>query len=244
MSAMAETKQPGLEPDPAMHDPVLSPAAGGTEILLIRHGDALPDAAEVVLDGKYDSQPLSALGRNQALALADRLRHANIDAIYSSPIPRARQTAAPLAEALGIEILEDDDLREVRLGPVGPAIPPGASGEQIAAALRERLRSIRDVALVSGLWSDIPGSEPSEALKARATTTIAAIAATHPGQRLAIFSHAALINAYLAAMLGISRDFFFPCANTSISTVRLKGERRLLIALNDVAHLHRAGLIR
>src|SRR5579871_5535577 len=163
MSIIPEGTQPGQVRDQAMHDPTLSLIAGGTEVLLIRHGDALPDAAEVVLDGKYDSQSLSALGRRQAQALAERLRDAGIDAIFSSPIPRARQTAAPLAEILELEILEDRDLREVRLGPIGPAILPGATGEQIVASLRERLRQIRDVALVSGKWSDIPGSEESGA---------------------------------------------------------------------------------
>lgn len=218
-------------------DPTLDLAAGGTEVLLIRHGDALPDASEVVLDGKYDSQSLSALGRAQARALATRMRDAGIHAIYSSPIPRARQTAAPLAEDLGLEVHIHGDLREVRLGPIGPAIAPGATGQEVAAALRERLRRIRDVALVSGLWRDIPGSEPSADLKARAACAVDGIALAHPGQRIAVFSHAALINAYLAQLLGIERDFFFPCGNTGISTVRLKGDRRLLIALNDIAHL-------
>ena len=115
-------------------DPFLSMKNGGTEILLIRHADALPDAAEVVLDGAYNSQALSDLGRKQARALAERPRDVSLAAIYSSPIPRAHQTALPTAEALGLEVRIDDGLREVEIGRVGPDLPPGASGEDIARA--------------------------------------------------------------------------------------------------------------
>ncbi len=226
-----------------IRDPFLSPKNGGTEILLIRHGDALPDAAEVVLDGAYNSQTLSELGRHQARALAERLRTMTLAAIYSSPIPRARQTAAPTAEALGLDVRIDDGLREVEVGHIGPDLPPGASGEDIARALRRRLNEIAAVALSTGMWSSIPGSEGSAALRARATDVVNRLAVGYPGQRVAMVSHGGTINAYIAAMLGVERDYFFPCANTSISVVRVKGARRLLLGLNDVAHLQEDGLI-
>ncbi len=224
-------------------DPFLSPKNGGTEILLIRHADALPDAAEVVLDGAYNSQALSELGRRQARALAERLRTTTLAAIYSSPIPRARQTASPTAEALGLDVRIDDGLREVEVGHIGPDLPLGASGEDIARALRRRLNEIAAVALTTGMWSSIPGSEGSSDLRARATDVVNRLAAGYPGQRVAMVSHGGTINAYIAAMLDVERDYFFPCANTSISVVRVKGERRLLLGLNDVAHLQKSGLM-
>ncbi len=92
------------------------------------------------------------------------------------------------------------------------------------------------------MWASIPGSEGSEALRARATAAVGRLAAGHPGQRVAVVSHGGTINAYIAAMVGVARDYFFPCANTSISVVRIKGERRLLLGLNDIAHLQRARL--
>ncbi len=226
-----------------LRDPFLSLKNGGTEILLIRHADALPDAAEVVLDGAYNSQVLSGLGRKQAQALAERLRDVSLAAIYSSPIARAQQTAAPAAAALGLDVRIDDELREVEVGRIGPDLPPDATGEEIARALRQRLNEVAAVALSTGMWSSIPGSEGSEALRARATAVVDRLAAGYPGQRVAMVSHGGTINAYIAAMLGIERDYFFPCANTSISVVRVKGERRLLLGLNDIAHLQRAGLV-
>src|SRR5262252_1227301 len=73
-------------------DPFLSLKQGATEIYLIRHGDALPDADEAV-GGGYDEQGLSDLGRRQAQALGERFSSVALGAIYSSPLGRARQTA-------------------------------------------------------------------------------------------------------------------------------------------------------
>lgn len=223
-------------------DPFISPKRGGTEIYMIRHGDALPDAEEVVAGG-YDDQALSELGRRQARALAERLQPAAPAAVYSSPLGRAIQTARPLAEALGLEVRVENDLREVRLGPVGPQMFASATPQELSEALRRRLRDIALLAIGSGGWSGIPGSEPSEALRARITAAVARIAAAHPGERVAVVSHAGSINAYFAELLGIQRDYFFPAANTSISVLRIKGERRMLLALNDVGHLQQAGLL-
>ncbi|MBF6591996.1 MAG: histidine phosphatase family protein [Ktedonobacterales bacterium] len=222
-------------------DPFLSLKRGGTEVYLIRHADALPGMEEVVAGG-YDEQDLSELGRRQAQALAERLRASSLTAIYTSPIGRALQTAIPTARALNIEVQVDVALREIALGPIGPTAFPSATPRALAEALRTRLRDIAVIALESGRWSSIPGTEPSAALRARITAAVAQIAAAHPGQRVAVVSHGGAINAYFAALLGIERDYFFPAANTSISIVRVKGPRRLLLALNDIAHLRQAGL--
>lgn len=222
-------------------DPFLSLKRGATEIYLIRHADALPDAEEVV-HGGYDQQALSALGRQQGQALGERLRATALAAVYSSPIGRARQTAAYVAAAQGHEVLIEQDLREVALG-AALAVPEGATPEEIAVHLRARLRRVATEAVTIGIWSRMPGAEPSAVLRARLFTVVNRLAAQHAGQRIAVVSHAAAINAYVAVLLGIERDYFFPAANTSLSVVRVRGERRLLLALNDVAHLRDAGLL-
>jgi broad specificity phosphatase PhoE len=60
---------------------------------------------------------------------------------------------------------------------------------------------------------------------------------------VAIFSHGGAINAFFADLLGLDRDYFFPAANTSVSVARVQGERRLLMALNDISHLREAGVL-
>jgi 2,3-bisphosphoglycerate-dependent phosphoglycerate mutase len=223
-------------------DPFLSLKRGASELYLIRHGDALPDAGEVVGEG-YDEQGLSDRGRLQARALAERLRSVELGAIYSSPLLRARETAETVAAVRDAEVFIDDDLREVALGPIGTLPGLGVSAEEIARLIHDRLRQIALVAVTTGSWTSIPGSEPSMQLRRRLTGAVERIAGRHAGQRVALVSHAGAINAYLAAILGLERDYFFPTANTSISVVRVKGQRRMLFALNDVGHLREADLL-
>lgn len=227
----------------AASDPFLSLRGGGTEVYLIRHADALPDADEVI-DGGYDVQALSELGRRQARALAERLKDANLAAIYASPIGRARETAAAVAEAAGLELRIEPELREVALGTIGPETASGATPDEIARILRQRLREIAAIAIDGGNWDAIPGSEPAAELRERITAAVNGLAARHPCERIAAVSHGGAINAYFAALLGIQRDYFFPAANTSISVARIKGNRRMLLALNDVAHLREGGLLK
>ncbi|MFI5277769.1 MAG: histidine phosphatase family protein [Ktedonobacterales bacterium] len=234
--AIIETAEEAAEPDT-----FLSLKAGSTEIYFVRHGDALPGQDEVVL-GDYDAQALSELGRRQALALATRMAFYKPTAVYSSPTGRAVQTARATADALGLTVAIDDDLREVELGPIGGDLNTTDPAE-VSKLLRLRLREIAHIAVSGGRWSAIPGSETTEHLRARITSAVGRIHQRHPGERVAIFSHGGAINAFFADLLGLDRDYFFPAANTSVSVARVQGERRLLMALNDISHLREAGVL-
>ncbi|HEY8323460.1 MAG TPA: histidine phosphatase family protein [Ktedonobacterales bacterium] len=234
--AIIETAEEAAEPDT-----FLSLKAGSTEIYFVRHGDALPGQDEVVL-GDYDAQALSELGRQQALALATRMAFYKPTAVYSSPTGRAVQTARATADALGLTVTIDDDLCEVELGPIGGDLNTTDPAE-VSKLLRLRLREIAHIAVSGGRWSAIPGSEPTEHLRARITSAVGRIHQRHPGERVAIFSHGGAINAFFADLLGLDRDYFFPAANTSVSVARVQGERRLLMALNDISHLREAGVL-
>ncbi len=227
-----------------IEQPFMSRKSGAAEIYLIRHGDALPAGDEIVPGGTYDDQPLSSLGRQQAAALAQHLKDVAFDAIYSSHYRRARETAEALAQPRGLEVLIEPEVREIRLGQIGGGLPKNVSPDEYAAALRARLDEIVRIVARSGYWSSIPGSEPTTEFRARILKAIDGLAARHAGQRIAIFSHGGVINGYLAQALGLERDFFFPILNTSVSIVRVKGDVRFLIGLNDVCHLRDAGLLR
>lgn len=234
--------EPSAAPSTTEGDPFLSLKSGATEIYLIRHADALPGADEVS-EGGYDDQALSELGRRQALAVGERLRQIRLAAVYCSPIGRAFETAGYVAQAQGLEAVIDVGLREIALGHIGPDQGAALSAEEQAEVLKQRLRDIALIAVRTGRWDAIPGSEPSHELRRRMVVAVDRIAAAHPGQRVAAVSHGGAINAYFAALLGIDRDYFFPAANTSISVVRVKGERRMVFSLNDVAHLLEQGLL-
>lgn len=199
-------------------------AHGATELLLIRHGEAEPMPATEALHPKDVDMPLSARGREQAAALAVRLGHRGIGAVVSSPLRRTRETAAALATATRLPIAEDPRLREVEIAGVGPVA----------------MHDLAEIAIAHGGWSHLPGTESSQAVRARMAAALDDIASAHTGKRIAIFSHAGAINAYIACLLGLHSDFFFPAGNTSISIVRAREERRLLVSLNDIAHLERS----
>jgi len=106
-----------------------------------------------------------------------------------------------------------------------------------AVQLQTYLRQVEAISLQVGVWSQMPGVESSAAARLRLVTVLDRIAARHPGQRVAVVSHDAAINTAIAAILGLPRDFIYPVANTAISTLRIRGDQRLVLAINDHAHL-------
>ncbi|HTU69630.1 MAG TPA: histidine phosphatase family protein [Candidatus Baltobacteraceae bacterium] len=204
-----------------MHD--FRVAHGATELLLIRHGEAesLPPGEDV--EPLHVDLPLTQRGRAQAEAMAQRLRSRGIGAIYSSDLRRARETADALARATGLAVTEDARLGEVKIAGIGPVA----------------LHDLAEIAIAHGGWSHLPGTESSQEIRGRMTAALDSIVSANGGARVAVVSHAGAINAYVAALLGLHSDFFFPAGNTSISIVRARGDRRLLVTLNDIAHLER-----
>jgi probable phosphoglycerate mutase len=85
-----------------------------TRLLLIRH--AHHDYIGKAIAGWLPGVSLSDWGRRQASALPKRLANSEISAIYSSPLERALETAAPLAAGLGMRIEIRDGLREINFG--------------------------------------------------------------------------------------------------------------------------------
>lgn len=220
-------------------DPFLIHRENAAELFIVRHGDAIPGADEIIPSGIYDDLPLSRLGREQAQWLADRLGVLSFNAIYSSPLLRCRQTAAPMAERLRLAPVIVEDLKEVRLGNIRPWPQDRTDLAALTAALQERQREIVRLAGSTGNWDAIPGSEPSKDFRRRVVEVCDTIASRHIGQRVLIFAHGGVVNAYAAETLGLERDFFYPAANTSITVVRVSGKQRVLFILNDIGHIKR-----
>ena len=225
------------------HDPQLRLSSGATEVWLIRHGDAVRGPEEVA-PGSYDEQGLSVLGRRQASALASALQDIPFAAIYASPAPRAAQTAVILASGLGLSVQITPNVREVDLTGQRPVLADDLPPAERSAAIAGYLRWIEGQALAIGVWDTIIGPGTSRAVRERMLAAVDHLAANHPGQRIAIASHAGAINAYCAEVLGIARDFFFPIVNTAVTVVRVRGRQHLIVKLNDVSHLVRDGLQR
>jgi 2,3-bisphosphoglycerate-dependent phosphoglycerate mutase len=207
------------------------PPPGATELLLVRHGEsepAYPDAPFPMTDGRADPG-LAPEGIRQAALVAGRLAAGPpIDAIYVTSLRRTAQTAAPLARRLGLEPRVEPALREVGLGEWEGGLYRKMVAEDHPVAQRMRAEE---------RWDVIPGAEPGAEFAARVRGAIARLAAAHPGQRLAVFTHGGVIGQALALASG-SRPFAFIGAdNGSVSQLVVTGGQWIVRGFNDVAHL-------
>jgi 2,3-bisphosphoglycerate-dependent phosphoglycerate mutase len=171
------------------------------DVLLIRHAEPVPFATEGVAD---DDRPLSDVGRVAADELAAELEAYTINAIYSSPYPRALETVAPIARGRAMEIQLLADLRERRLSP--------QPMDDWRAALEQS-------------WTDAdfapPGGETGRDAQRRAVAILDLLRSRHPdGGRLVLGSHGNLISLILQA-LEPDVDYAFHMAMPTPAVYRL-----------------------
>ncbi|MFP3906500.1 MAG: histidine phosphatase family protein [Acidimicrobiales bacterium] len=189
------------------------------ELLLIRH--ALPVRIDGG-DGPADPD-LSDEGHRQAETLARWLRTEPIDEVWTSPLRRARQTAAPIEAAFGTEARVDDDLREFD------------ADEEHYIPLEE-LRGSDDPR-----WQELMerlGAPEQFAFRDQAAAAVERIVDANPGRQVAVVCHGGVINAYLSTILGIDRPLFFEPTYTSISRVMASSRGvRSLVSVNEIPHL-------
>ncbi|MGB8858067.1 MAG: histidine phosphatase family protein [Ilumatobacteraceae bacterium] len=216
-----------LDSTQAVPQPTLrAPQPDECEVLLIRHGRS----ADVVPGSPESADPvLHDLGVQQAEQLATRLAGKQIEAVYSSHLARARQTAKPLADARGLPVVEHIDLEEVRLGEWGN----GEFRRRAATADPDWEAWSR-----TGRWDGIPGGEGDDAFRTRVANVINALAQQHRGQCIAVVAHGGSINAYIADLLGVHRSLLFACENTSITAVRIGAVGPTIVTVNDCHHLY------
>jgi broad specificity phosphatase PhoE len=199
--------------------------AGLRELWLIRHADAYSDLVTLA-DGPIDS-PLSERGRWEAERLAARLAPLPFQAIWSSGLRRARETAAAIARDRTIPVQIDDRLREVL-----------THWDQGRSAARP----------APGVY---PFPEPEDELWARVSAALADIAQSLQGgdgslphgaggspPRAAVVTHGAVISVYLSRLLGLKWGQLGVLPHfTSVSVVATDGERSVVHSIADLSHL-------
>ena len=154
------------------------------------------------------------------VAVAQALAEAPITRIYSSPIQRAQETAVFLADLLDQEIILADGIIETDVGEW-----TGLSGEQVKDT------PAWQVLLHQPSKMQFPGGESFTEIQYRAVAELEAIAARHPGEMVACFSHADIIRLALAYFMEMAPDAFArlnvdPCS-ISIVTFALDGRVRI-----------------
>ncbi|TMC40826.1 MAG: histidine phosphatase family protein [Chloroflexi bacterium] len=168
----------GDQPDDGRRLPTL------TRIFLVRHADV--ENPQRVLYGYLPDFHLSALGRAQSAALGERLRPAGLTRIVSSPLVRARETAEVIAEKLTPPpaLETDSDLREAEFSRYLQGVPYWQVPVRRPLWLVHKARR--------GL---LPGDESIEVLGERVLRVARLLARRHPGEAMAVVSHADPLNA-------------------------------------------------
>ncbi|MCX6464413.1 MAG: histidine phosphatase family protein [Pseudonocardiales bacterium] len=192
------------------------------QLVLVRH--ALPERVDGAAGGAADP-PLTARGAEQAARLVGALGR-EVEALYTSPLTRARQTAAPLAAALGRAPAVVADLREYDAD--APQYVPVHEMARADPAAWERMKA--------GL---LPAHVDVPAFAARVVAAVEAVVAAHPGRGTAVVvAHAGVVNGYLAHVLGLARPLAFPLDYAGVTRVlAARDGRRVVRTVNEIAHV-------
>lgn len=167
-----------------------------TTILLVRHGQT-PTTGKI-LPGRAKGLSLADEGRRQADVAAQRIGELKrVDAIYSSPLERAKETAAPIASARGLRTRVNRGLFECDFG------------DWTGAELK-KLMELPEWQTVQRAPSTFrfPGGESFIEMQTRMVTTLDALRLEHPGGTIVCVSHADTIKAAVAHALGTHIDLF------------------------------------
>jgi len=195
-----------------------------TTLYLVRHGQTIWHA-----ENRYTGSSDIALtpeGEEEAGRLASWAAVTRPDGVYSSPLERARLTAEPSARALGVDLVEHHDLREVDFGE-GEGLTRDEMASRFPDALNAFLRAPAE--------NPLPGGERGLDAIARARPVVDAIVKDHRDGSALLVLHSTLVRLLLCDLLGIEpnryRSLFPRVVNCAITTVEV-GDTAALTGLN------------
>ncbi len=209
-----------------------------TDLYLIRHGEAVANV-EPIIGGISGDPGLTARGREQARLLRARLRREGLraDALYTSTMPRARETATFVAEALGLAALGDEEWHELR---------PGEADGLTVAEWEERFGGREFVAGEDPFRPFSPGGESLATFLRRISGALVGLVDRHPDQTVVVVCHGGVLSAVFHHAFGLDHTvgrFHVAPQNTGITHWRHEpaGAGRpaiwTLVTFNDAAHL-------
>ena len=203
------------------------PTPASTLVLLIRHGQT-PTTGKT-LPGRAKGLHLADSGHSQARNVAERLAVLKrLDAIYASPLERARETAAPLAKARSMSVRIDRGLLECEFG------------DWTGAELKDLMKK-PEWATVQRYPSGFrfPGGESFAEMQTRMSSTVKRLAAAHVGGVIACVSHADPIKAVIADALGTHLDLFqrISISTCSVSAIAYGPSGPNVLCVNSVGDL-------
>ena len=197
-----------------------------TKFFLIRHASC--SGLGLTLWGRTAGITLDSKGELEAQRLVDRFKDVKLDAIYSSPMERALQTAEPLARSARLEVQVTQALNEIDFGEW-----TGKTFEELSSDDVWRLFNTRRSV------TTIPGGESFLEVQNRIVKELNAIAGRHAEGRVAIVTHADVIRAAVVSFCAIPVDLIdrieiSPC---SVSVVAIDEENVTLLTINNMLEL-------
>jgi broad specificity phosphatase PhoE len=203
-----------------------------THVVIIRHGQSQGNA-EGRFGGHTDT-PLSPRGRKQAQATAGALASEKFSAIYSSDLPRAIETAGPLAKLVGVPLETSDALRERSVG-----VMEGLTFEEAAEQHPEQYQALlrRDFEHV------LVGGESYRQTLDRASRQLDEAIEQHKGGRIALFAHTGTICILILHLMGALdapelKPVWIATANCGIARFDLRDDGFVrVLTINDTRHL-------
>jgi 2,3-bisphosphoglycerate-dependent phosphoglycerate mutase len=188
------------------------------ELILVRHG--LPERRDDTSD-----PPLSAAGRDQAQRVARYLADERIDAVFSSTMLRAIQTAEPFAAQSRLEVQTREGIVEFDRG-TGAYIPMEELKRDDYAAWQRFAAGEHGTDIVAFQQTVVETLEP--------------IVVAHPGKRVAVFCHGGVVNVWSAHVLGMPPRLFFEPVYASVHRYLCASTgQRNVVSLNERCHLLR-----
>lgn len=174
------------------------------------------------------SIPLNELGERQARALANFIRNIGMSALYTSDLRRALKTAECLAEQLSFAPIPDARLRERNIG-----IWQGLTRAEIEAWYPDDYATmLKDVDSFR-----VDCGESRNDVRVRVQAALNDVLKQDPGETVGILSHTTAIKILLADLIPGYNPLDVDLDNTSVTTIRAKGDAWELVAVDDVMHL-------
>ncbi len=165
-----------------------------TRLYLIRHGESAPNITPI-MGGMRGDSGLTPVGVSQAERLRDRLEATGeiaADVLIASPLPRARQTAEIIAQALRLPLLMDDEVQEIRVGEADGLHPDEARARYGWNGTPDVYQPIA------------PGGESAGEFLLRVGRALTRIVHQHAGKTVVIICHGGVIDGSLTCFMGLS----------------------------------------
>jgi broad specificity phosphatase PhoE len=199
-----------------------------TQIYLVRHGQTQWNREEI-FRGTTDV-PLNESGMREACLAAEALKNKPIKSVYSSPLDRAKETAAAIARLHELEVRITDGLKDLCFGEW-----QGVSHQ----AVREQYPDLYCQWLQEPDMVTFPGGESLGVLKSRAVEAVKETVLNHPEDAIVMVSHRVVNRVIICGLVGIDLSRFWQIGQdtTAINILTCREGRFTLTCLNDTCHL-------